>query len=72
VLVRQLDHGAGHQVVAFGYDGGFGGLLAVERLQHGGKVFHANHLRLIVMRSLRRLVSVVLSFGRRYLRDSDG
>ncbi len=41
VLVRQLDDGAGDDVVVIGLGGGFSGLLAVKRFQRGGEVFHA-------------------------------
>ncbi len=43
MLIRQLDDGTGDDVIVIGLCGGFGGLLAVERFQRCGKVFHAGH-----------------------------
>jgi hypothetical protein len=48
VLIRQLDDGAGHDVIVVGLGGGFSSLLAVKRFQGGSEVFHAGQFGIVL------------------------
>ena len=50
MLIRQFDDGAGHDVIVVGLCGRFGGLLAIEGFQSGGKVFHAGQFCIVLNR----------------------